>query len=68
VSDIATAAAYYQDNLGFSVDWGSEELGLAGISERQLSDIPREPAFSEALRQRWTNFDLAESGQQGGSG
>jgi hypothetical protein len=33
VRDIATAAAYYQNNLGFALDWGSEELGLAGISK-----------------------------------
>jgi uncharacterized glyoxalase superfamily protein PhnB len=33
VRDIATAAAYYQDNLGFTLDWGGEELGLAGISK-----------------------------------
>lgn len=33
VTDIATAAAYYQTNLGFSLDWGGEELGLAGISK-----------------------------------
>ena len=32
VTDIASAAAYYQ-NLGFSLDWGGEELGLAGISK-----------------------------------
>jgi predicted lactoylglutathione lyase len=33
VRDVATAAAYYQNNLGFSLDWGDEELGLAGISK-----------------------------------
>ena len=33
VRDIAKAAAYYQNSLGFSLDWGSEELGLAGISK-----------------------------------
>jgi predicted lactoylglutathione lyase len=33
VRDIATATAYYQTNLGFSLDWGGEELGLAGISK-----------------------------------
>ena len=32
VSSIATAAAYYQDRLGFDLDWSDEELGLAGIS------------------------------------
>ena|SRR5262245_1722513 len=33
VSDINKAAAYYQRNLGFTLDWGGEELGLAGISK-----------------------------------
>ena len=33
VRDIDTAAAYYQNNLGFTLDWGGEELGLAGISK-----------------------------------
>jgi predicted lactoylglutathione lyase len=33
VRDIATAATYYQNNLGFTLDWGGEELGLAGISK-----------------------------------
>jgi predicted lactoylglutathione lyase len=32
VTDIAAAAAYYQSNLGFALDWGGEEIGLAGIS------------------------------------
>ena len=32
VSDINESAAYYKDNLGFTLDWGGEELGLAGIS------------------------------------
>lgn len=33
VSDVAAAAAYYQRSLGFTLDWGGEELGLAGISK-----------------------------------
>ena len=33
VTDINEAAAYYENNLGFTVDWSSEELGLAGISK-----------------------------------
>ena len=33
VRDINKAAAYYQTKLGFTLDWGSEELGLAGISK-----------------------------------
>ena len=33
VSLIAKAAAYYETKLGFKLDWGGEELGLAGISK-----------------------------------
>jgi uncharacterized glyoxalase superfamily protein PhnB len=33
VTDIATAAAYYQLSLGFTLDWGDDALGLAGISK-----------------------------------
>jgi catechol 2,3-dioxygenase-like lactoylglutathione lyase family enzyme len=32
VRDITEAAAYYVARLGFTLDWGGEELGLAGIS------------------------------------
>ena len=35
VSDIDKAAAYYESTLGFSVDWGGEEGGIAGISKGQ---------------------------------
>jgi uncharacterized glyoxalase superfamily protein PhnB len=33
VREIAAAAAYYEQSLGFTLDWGDEELGLAGISK-----------------------------------
>ena len=33
VAEIAAATAYYQRCLGFTLDWGDEELGLAGISK-----------------------------------
>jgi hypothetical protein len=33
VRNIDEAAVYYESNLGFTVDWGGEELGLAGISK-----------------------------------
>lgn len=32
VSDIHRAAEYYRDQLGFTVDWGGEDGGIAGIS------------------------------------
>jgi|SRR4030095_7036386 uncharacterized glyoxalase superfamily protein PhnB len=33
VKNINDAVAYYQSNLGFSLDWFEKELGLAGISK-----------------------------------
>lgn len=32
VSDISAAVEYYQRCLGFTLDWGGDEPGLAGIS------------------------------------
>jgi len=33
VKDINKARAYYESNLGFTVDWGDDAIGLAGISK-----------------------------------
>ena len=33
VSNIDTAAGYYENQLGFTLDWGDEEGGIAGISK-----------------------------------
>src|SRR2546428_6715458 len=33
VREINDAVLYYQDSLGFTLDWGGQELGLAGISK-----------------------------------
>src|SRR5205823_12906140 len=33
VRDIDEAGAYYESNLGFTVDWREDKLGLAGISK-----------------------------------
>jgi uncharacterized glyoxalase superfamily protein PhnB len=33
VGTINEAAAYYQDKLGFALDWNGEDIGLAGISK-----------------------------------
>ena len=32
VTDLADAISYYQHSLGFTLDWGGGDLGLAGIS------------------------------------
>lgn len=33
VSNVDAAAEYYVDKLGFTLDWGNEEGGIAGISQ-----------------------------------
>lgn len=33
VADINEAAVYCENNLGFTLDWGGDELGLAGVSK-----------------------------------
>ncbi len=33
VSDVDRAAAYYKDHLGFTIDWGGGDGGIAGISK-----------------------------------
>jgi len=45
VSDINKALAYYKDNLGFNVDWGGEELGLAGISRENCRMFLANPDY-----------------------
>jgi len=35
VSDMDQALTYYQSKLGFAVDWGGAEGGIAGISQGQ---------------------------------
>ena len=35
VTDIAQALAYYEAKLGFTVDWGGADGGIAGISKGQ---------------------------------
>ena len=32
VAALASALAYYRDQLGFIIDWSDEQLGLAGLS------------------------------------
>ena len=47
VSDIDTAAAYYRDQLGFSIDWGGEDGGIAGISKGSCRMFLTNRAFRE---------------------
>src|SRR5262245_64969657 len=47
VSDINKAAAYYKANLGFSIDWGGEDDGIAGISQGHCRMFLTNRAFRE---------------------
>jgi predicted lactoylglutathione lyase len=65
VRDITTAAAYYQNNLGFSLDWGDEDLGLAGISKGHCRMFLANQQFRKAYGNigptlTWLNLDSKE--------
>ena len=47
VSDVGTAAAYYKNQLGFSIDWSSEDGGIAGISKGSCRMFLTNRAFRE---------------------
>ena len=48
VTDLAAAAAYYRDQLRFSVDWLADEIALAGISRDHCRLFLAGPSFREA--------------------
>ena len=65
VRDIAAAAAYYQNNLGFTLDWGDEELGLAGISKGNCRMFLANQQYRKAYGNvgptlTWLNLDSKE--------
>jgi predicted lactoylglutathione lyase len=65
VSDINRAAAYYKSNLGFSLDWGGEDGGIAGISRGHCRMFLTNGAFREQHRNTapvliWLNLDSKE--------
>jgi predicted lactoylglutathione lyase len=47
VSDINQAAEYYVKNLGFKIDWGGEDGGIAGISKGLCRLFLTNPSFRE---------------------
>jgi predicted lactoylglutathione lyase len=48
VSDVDMAAAYYKNQLGFSIDWGGEDGGIAGISKGSCRMFLTNRAFRES--------------------
>lgn len=62
VGDINKAAAYYENNLGFSIDWGGEDGGIAGVSKGQCrmfltNRFFREQYGNSASVLIWLNLD-----------
>jgi len=47
VADVDRAAAYYKNQLGFTVDWGGEDGGIAGISKGSCRMFLTNRAFRE---------------------
>lgn len=47
VRDIHKAAAYYESALGFCLDWGGDDGGIAGISKGQCRMFLTNRAFRE---------------------
>ena len=65
VTDIKAAAAYYERNLGFTVDWADAELGLAGISRGNCRMFLANAAFRKAYGNSgpvltWLNLESKE--------
>jgi predicted lactoylglutathione lyase len=48
VSDINKAAEYYVEKMGFEVDWGGEDGGIAGISKGSCRMFLTNPSFRES--------------------
>ena len=62
VNDLDTAGAYYRDQLGFTIDWGGEEGGIAGISKGNCRMFLTNRSFWEHHGNRppvlvWFNLD-----------
>ena len=65
VSDLNKAVAYYGNNLGFSIDWGAEGGGIAGISKGHCRMFLTDDAFREHYHNAgpvlvWLNLNSKE--------
>jgi len=65
VSDLKQALTYYEQNLGFSIDWGREGGNIAGISKGQCRMFLTDNVFRAHYRNTgpvlvWLNLDSKE--------
>ena len=65
VRQIDEAVEYYQTKLDFTLDWGSEELGLAGLSKGNCRIFLSNPTYRKQFANSgpvltWINLDSRE--------
>lgn len=65
VNDMDQALDYYQHKLGFSIDWGGADGGIAGISKGQCRMFLTDGAFRDQHRNAtpvviWLNLNSKE--------
>lgn len=65
VSDVDKALEYYQTRLGFTLDWGNGEGGIAGISQGNCRMFLTSSQFREGYGNSgpvliWLNLDSKE--------
>src|SRR5260370_5826830 len=53
VSDVDTDAAYYKNQLGFSIDWGSEDGGIEANSGSTSSIVGMKDLYCEDLKREF---------------
>lgn len=66
VSDIDTALQYYKNHLGFTIDWGDQDGGIAGISKGNCRLFLTNAAFRKHYGNSgpvviWLNLDSKEA-------
>ena len=69
VQDIAAASAYYEQRLGFTIDWGGPELGLVGVSRDNCRLFLANEQYRSHYRNAvpaliWLNLETAEEVDQ----
>lgn len=65
VTDMAKALTYYEEKLGFTVDWGRDGGGIAGISQGRCRIFLTDKEFREYFHNAppvvvWLNLDSKE--------
>src|SRR3989442_13048614 len=69
VTDINKATAYYESSLGFNIDWGGAEGGIAGISKGDCRMFLTDAAFRRQYGNAapvliWLNLNSKEEGAE----